>query len=70
MVMPPRSHHSGGTTERHLGWARNPLTAFDELLTQMSGLLESMRRAAPRPQPRGPPLADVTETDDAFEVGI
>ncbi|MFF2202258.1 Hsp20/alpha crystallin family protein [Streptomyces sp. NPDC058145] len=24
----------------------------------------------PRPQPRGPPLPDVTETDDAFEVEI
>ena len=41
MAMPLRNHRSGGTTERRLGWARNPLTEFDELLTQMSGLLES-----------------------------
>jgi HSP20 family protein len=41
MAMPLRSHRNGGTTERRLGWARNPLTEFDELLTQMSGLLET-----------------------------
>ncbi|MEU6773470.1 hypothetical protein [Streptomyces sp. NPDC046759] len=32
--------------------------------------LPDPRWAVPRPQPRGPPLADVTETDDAFEVEI
>ncbi len=64
-----RSHRRGGTTERRLGWAHDPLTEFGELVTQMSGLLRVHGGAAPRPPPRGPPLADVTETDDACEVG-
>ncbi|MEV5013949.1 Hsp20/alpha crystallin family protein [Streptomyces sp. NPDC053780] len=69
MNMPVRSHRGGATAERPLGWARNPLTEFDELLNQMSGLLESTVGGA-TPAVAWTPLADVTETDDAFEVEI
>lgn len=70
MNMPVRSHRGGATAERPLGWARNPLTEFDELLNQMSGLLESTVGGAAAPAAAWTPLADVTETDDAFEVEI
>ncbi|MFF3465363.1 Hsp20/alpha crystallin family protein [Streptomyces sp. NPDC002619] len=69
MTLPVRRHRSGGTTERPLGWARNPLMEFDELLNQMSGLLESTVGGA-APAAAWTPLADVTETDDTFEVEI
>ncbi|MFF4745015.1 Hsp20/alpha crystallin family protein [Streptomyces chengbuensis] len=69
MTLPVRRHRSGGTMERPLGWARNPLTEFDELLTQMSGLLESTVGGA-APAVAWTPLADVTETDDAIVVEI
>ncbi|MFD0055933.1 Hsp20/alpha crystallin family protein [Streptomyces sp. NPDC127168] len=69
MNMPVRSHRGGATAERPLGWARNPLTEFDELLNQMSGLLESTVGGA-TPAAAWTPLADVTETEDAFEVEI
>ncbi|KUJ42286.1 heat-shock protein [Streptomyces sp. NRRL F-5122] len=69
MTLPVRRHRGGGTTERPVGWARNPLMEFDELLNQMSGLLESTVGGA-APVAAWTPLADVTETDDAFEVEI
>ncbi|MEV6592932.1 Hsp20/alpha crystallin family protein [Streptomyces acidicola] len=70
MTLPVRSRRSGGaTTERPLGWARNPLLEFDELLNQMSGLIESTVGGT-APAVAWTPLADVRETDDAFHVEI
>ncbi|MGP4001407.1 Hsp20/alpha crystallin family protein [Streptomyces sp. 8N706] len=57
--------------ERPLGWARNPLAEFDELINQMGGLLESTVEAAPGAgMAAWTPSADVTETDDAYHVEV
>ncbi|MFD5407029.1 Hsp20/alpha crystallin family protein [Streptomyces griseorubiginosus] len=55
--------------DRPVGWARNPLTEFDQLLSEMSGLMESTVGSA-APAVAWTPLADVTESDDAFHVEI
>ncbi|MET7907333.1 Hsp20/alpha crystallin family protein [Streptomyces avermitilis] len=55
--------------ERPPGWARNPLTEFDQLLSEMSGLIESTVGGV-APAAAWTPLADVTESDDAFHVEI
>ncbi|MFB6636303.1 Hsp20/alpha crystallin family protein [Streptomyces chartreusis] len=52
-----------------VGWARNPLTEFDQLLSEMSGLIESTVGGT-APAVAWTPLADVTESDDAFHVEI
>ncbi|MEU6370645.1 Hsp20/alpha crystallin family protein [Streptomyces sp. NPDC046931] len=70
MAMPVRRHRGGGLQERPV-WAPtpvNPLVEFDELLNQMSGLLESTVGAAPAVA--WTPLADVSETEDAFHIEI
>ncbi|MFJ5533380.1 Hsp20/alpha crystallin family protein [Streptomyces sp. NPDC093261] len=68
MATPVRRHGGGAIQGRPVGWARNPLTEFDQLLGEMSGLLEStVGTAAPA---AWAPLADVTESDDAFHVEI
>ncbi|MEU6807887.1 Hsp20/alpha crystallin family protein [Streptomyces sp. NPDC046831] len=70
MTMPVRRHRGGGMQERPV-WVptpANPLVEFDELLNQMSGLLESTVGAAPTAA--WTPLADVTESEDAFHIEI
>ncbi len=66
----PVLHHRGAVTPaRPLGWARNPLTEFDQLLNEMSGLIESTVGGT-APAVAWTPPADVTESDDAFHVEI
>ncbi|MGW4239714.1 Hsp20/alpha crystallin family protein [Streptomyces sp. NPDC004749] len=69
MTTPVRRHRGGTMQERPLGWARNPLTEFDQLLSEMSGLIESTVGGA-APAVAWTPLADVTESDDAFYIEI
>lgn len=68
MATPVRRHRGGAMQDRPVGWARNPLTEFDQLLSEMSGLMESTVGVAPAVT--WTPLADVTESDDAFHVEI
>jgi len=60
MATPVRRHRGGAMQDRPAGWARNPLTEFDQLLSEMSGLMESTvasaapvvaRMAGPCPHP-------------------
>ncbi|MEU9393887.1 Hsp20/alpha crystallin family protein [Streptomyces sp. NPDC048324] len=70
MAMPVRRHRGGGLQERAV-WAPtpgNPLVEFDDLLNQMSGLLESTVGAAPAAA--WTPLAEVSESEDAFHIEI
>ncbi|MGW2857755.1 Hsp20/alpha crystallin family protein, partial [Streptomyces sp. NPDC001215] len=69
MTTPVRRHGGGAIQGRPVGWTRNPLTEFDQLLGEMSGLLESTVGTA-APAAAWAPLADVTESDDAFHVEI
>ncbi|WP_405521681.1 Hsp20/alpha crystallin family protein [Streptomyces canus] len=69
MATPVRRHRGGAMQDRPVGWARNPLTEFDQLLSEMSGLMESTVGSA-APAVAWTPLADVTESDDAFHVEI
>ncbi|MFD7500431.1 Hsp20/alpha crystallin family protein [Streptomyces sp. NPDC059850] len=68
--MPVRRHRGAGPLERPRGWSRNPLAEFDELLSQMGGLLESTVGAAPPALTAWAPAADVTEADDAYRVEV
>jgi len=70
MSMPVRRHRGAGPLERPRGWSRNPLAEFDELLSQMGGLLESTVGAAPPALAAWAPAADVTEADDAYRVEL
>jgi HSP20 family protein len=70
MTMPVRRHRGAGPMERPRGWSRNPLAEFDELLSQMGGLLESTVGAAPPGLTAWAPAADVTEADDAYRVEV
>ncbi|MGA5895845.1 Hsp20/alpha crystallin family protein [Streptomyces venetus] len=69
MATPIRHHRGAAMQARPLGWARNPLTEFDQLLSEMSGLMESTVGGAATAVAWTPP-ADVTESDDAFHVEI
>ncbi|WP_307167447.1 Hsp20/alpha crystallin family protein [Streptomyces rishiriensis] len=69
MTTPVRRHRGGAIQERPIGWARNPLTEFDQLLNEMGGLIEATVGSA-APAVAWTPLADVTESDDAFHVEI
>lgn len=69
MTAPVRRHRSGAMQGSPVGWARNPLTEFDQLLSEMSGLIESTVGGT-APAVAWTPLADVTESDDAFHVEI
>lgn len=69
MTTPVRRHPGGATQDRTVGWARNPLTEFDQLINEMTGLLESTVGSA-APAAAWTPMADVTESDDAFHVEI
>ncbi len=71
MTTPVRRHRGGAIQGNPpVGWARNPLTEFDQLLSEMSGLIESTVAGAAPAVAWTPPLADVTESDDAFHVEI
>ncbi|EFL21747.1 small heat shock protein C2 [Streptomyces himastatinicus ATCC 53653] len=70
MSMPVRRHRGAGPLERPRGWSRNPLAEFDELLSQMGGLLESTVGAAPPALTTWAPAADVIEADDAYRVEV
>lgn len=70
MSMPVRRNRGAGPLERPRGWSRNPLAEFDELLSQMGGLLESTVGAAPPGLTAWAPAADVTEADDAYRVEV
>ncbi|MGY6024872.1 Hsp20/alpha crystallin family protein [Streptomyces spinosirectus] len=69
MTTPVRRHRGGVMQDRPVGWARNPMTEFDQLLSEMSGLIESTVGSA-APAVVWTPMADVTESDDAFHVEI
>ncbi|KPI23750.1 heat shock protein Hsp20 [Actinobacteria bacterium OV320] len=69
MATPVRRHRGGAVQDRPLGWARNPLTEFDQLLSEMSGLMESTVGGA-APAVAWTPLADVTESAEAFHIEI
>ncbi len=69
MTMPVRHRRGAAVQARPVGWARNPLTEFDQLLSEMSGLIESTVGGAATAV-AWTPLADVTESDDAFHVEI
>ncbi|MFJ8075069.1 Hsp20/alpha crystallin family protein [Streptomyces sp. NPDC096176] len=69
MATPVRRHPGGGMQQRTIGWAHNPLAEFDQLLNEMSGLIESTVSSA-APVAAWTPMADVTESDDAFHVEI
>ena len=69
MTTPVRRHRGGAMQSSPVGWARNPLTEFDQLLSEMSGLIESTVGGT-APAVAWTPLADVTESDDAFHVEI
>jgi len=69
MATPVRRHRGGALQDRPVGWARNPLTEFDQLLSEMSGLMESTVGSAATAV-AWTPLADVTESDDAFHIEI
>ncbi|MFJ8632069.1 Hsp20/alpha crystallin family protein [Streptomyces sp. NPDC093568] len=69
MTTPVRRPRGGAMQARPLGWAHNPLTEFDQLLSEMSGLIESTVGAA-APAVAWTPLADVRESDAAFQVEI
>ncbi|MFF7652549.1 Hsp20/alpha crystallin family protein [Streptomyces sp. NPDC007983] len=68
--MPVRRHRGAGPLERPRGWSRNPLAEFDELLSQMGGLLESTVGATPPALTAWAPAADVSEADDAYRVEV
>ncbi|MDI9835135.1 Hsp20/alpha crystallin family protein [Streptomyces sp. KAU_LT] len=69
MATPVRHHRGSAPQGMPLGWARNPLTEFDQLLSEMSGLIESTMGGTATAV-AWTPLADVTESDDAFHVEI
>ncbi|MFM9474832.1 Hsp20/alpha crystallin family protein [Streptomyces scabiei] len=69
MTTPVRHQRGAAMQARPLGWARNPLTEFDQLLSEMSGLIESTVGGATTAV-AWTPSADVAESDDAFRVEI
>ncbi|MFD5779185.1 hypothetical protein [Streptomyces sp. NPDC126933] len=70
MAVPVRRHRGGGLQERPVRAPTplSPLVEFDELLNQMSGLLESTVGATPAAA--WTPLADVSKSEDAFHIEI
>ncbi|AQA11529.1 MULTISPECIES: Hsp20/alpha crystallin family protein [Streptomyces] len=60
-----------GAMDRPRVWARNPLAEFDDLLSQMGGLLESTVGGTAMPGlTTWAPAADVTEGDEAYHVEL
>lgn len=71
MATPVRRHRGPQLPQRPPGWSRNPLAEFDELISQMGGLLESTVGVAPTAGTAAwTPLADVTETDETYLVEL
>ncbi|WP_055489240.1 Hsp20/alpha crystallin family protein [Streptomyces sp. TP-A0356] len=70
MTLPVRRNRPSTTSDRPIGWTSpNPLAEFDDLLNQMSGLLESTVGTV-APAVAWTPLADVMEEDDAYRIEI
>ncbi|MFS7879783.1 Hsp20/alpha crystallin family protein [Streptomyces asiaticus] len=73
MSTPARRHQPQrqGAIDRPRVWARNPLAEFDDLLSQMGGLLESTVGGAAVPGlATWSPAADVIEGDEAYHVEL
>ncbi|MEU5273991.1 Hsp20/alpha crystallin family protein [Streptomyces hygroscopicus] len=72
MTLPVR--RGGPLAERRLpGWGTDPLTEFNDLFGRMGTLLESTMGGAMGPMTQGmawSPLADLSETDDAYLVEV
>ena len=51
-------------------WMRDPLAQFDDLLTQLGGLMESTFGESVTTAAGWIPLAEVSEADDAFIVEV
>ncbi len=72
MTMQARRRRGGGLAERGLpGWTGDPLAEFDDLFQRMGRLMEStVGPGAAAGVSRWTPLADIYETDDAYEVEV
>ncbi|MBA2947569.1 Hsp20/alpha crystallin family protein [Streptomyces himalayensis] len=74
MTLPVRRGTPGRLAERRFpGWARDPLAEFDDLFGRIGSLLESTVGGTLTPVTEGmawSPLADVSETDDAYLIEI
>ncbi|MFE9442144.1 Hsp20/alpha crystallin family protein [Streptomyces sp. NPDC006602] len=74
MSLPVRRGTSGRLAERRLpGWVSDPLAEFNELFGRVGNLLESTVGGAMAPATEAmawSPLADVSETDDAYEIEV
>jgi HSP20 family protein len=74
MTLPVRRGTPGRLAERRFpGWARDPLAEFDDLSGRIGSLLESTVGGTLTPVTEGmawSPLADVSETDDAYLIEI
>lgn len=51
-------------------WMRDPLTQFDDLIRQMGSLMESAFGEPATTAAGWVPLADVSESDDAFTIDV
>ncbi|GAA0920247.1 Hsp20/alpha crystallin family protein [Streptomyces thermoalcalitolerans] len=70
MALPVRRGAPGGLTGRLIpGW-KDPLAEFDELFNRMGNLLESAMGGALTEGTAWTPLADFTETDDAYRIEV
>ena len=74
MTLPVRRGSQAPLAERRApGWATGPLAEFDDLFSRMSTLLESTVGGTLAPVTAGmtwSPLADVSETDDAYQIEV
>lgn len=74
MTLPVRRGMPGRLAERRFpGWARDPLAEFDDLFGRIGSLLESTVGGTLAPVTEGmawSPLADLSETDDAYLLEI
>jgi HSP20 family protein len=73
MTQPARRQRSGGLAERRFpGWTRDPLAEFDDLFQRMGQLMESTvgGGAAATAVAQWTPLADIYETDDAYQIEV
>jgi HSP20 family protein len=70
MTLPARRQRAGRPTELGVpSWTRDPLAEFDDLFSRIGRLLESTVGVGPVPGTMAwAPLADTSETDDAYVV--